>query len=183
MTCLARRTEAARAESRHTSGAPVGSLASPTRALLRAGFSGTAGTYTRSVAARPPGRGDGERIGERHAGLPEMNGAASNVEGMGHCRSSTEEADLGIERVRNASAREQQQAMSGRSLAQRWAAAAAEQAVKEEKLDMPGMQDARARIGKAAVENSAENKARPRRLRGKKKQACCKKLRRCARCS
>ena len=50
--------------------------------------------------------------------------------------------------------------MAGRSLAQKWAAAAAEQTAKAAELDMPGMQEARAGIGEAALKKSAENKAR-----------------------
>ena len=58
--------------------------------------------------------------------------------------------------------------MAGRSLAQKWAAEAAEQAAKAAELDMPGMQDARARIEEAALKKSAENKARAEELARKK---------------
>jgi uncharacterized small protein (DUF1192 family) len=50
--------------------------------------------------------------------------------------------------------------MSGKNLVQRWDQAAAERAAKEKELDMPGVQDARARIGKLAAEIQADKKER-----------------------
>jgi hypothetical protein len=143
-----------------------------------------------SATARPPGRATwgkdledccGERprwetmdgqLYESCSPWLTCGNVCAPLQGTGHLRSSsTEVADLGIEKVRSASARDQQQAMAGRSLAQRWAVAAAEQAAKEAELDMPGMQDARPRIGKAVGKKSTENKARAEELAGKKEVA------------
>jgi hypothetical protein len=55
---------------RLTPGSQVGSSASHTYTLHREWLFGTAGAYTRSAAARPPGREAGKRIGADHTGSP-----------------------------------------------------------------------------------------------------------------
>ena len=138
-----------------------------------------------SATARPPGRTTwsknledccGERPrweimgGQLHALRPSWltcGNVCASPQGPSPRRSSTE---VGTETIRRASVRALQQAMAGKSLAQKWAAAAAEQAAKAAELDMPGMQEARAGIGEDALKKSAANKVRAEE-RARKKEA------------